>query len=310
MQTKKNIKLLVSLISIIVLIIIFFVFSTSKNNTSVDKGIFQILNLEKIDHIVLHSSTQEVDLKFDGTKWLVNGQEADRQMIKVLFAALKQIEAKRPVATSIQDSVSKEISKSGVKISCFEGNVLSKEFWSKGNQKETYFQLVDGVPYLVTIPGYRVYLASVFEMPSNDWRNKVVFNFNWQNIKDLEVVFPGDPKQSFKASFQNKLFSIENISVTDTTKLDVFMNALFQLRAERILTESQGKSYDSLLSQKPIETITIQDIGNRTYELKIFPLQKRNAIVIGKRNEEVIELSPQVLREVFRKKDYFKGQSQ
>src|SRR5437879_836120 len=222
MQKRKNIQLLLSLSVMIVLIIVLFIFNSSKNNSEVDKGIFQITNLDKIDHIILQSNKENIELKFNGTKWLVNGaHEADKQMVTVLFAALKQVEAKRKVASSIQDSIKNEITKNGIKVSCFEGDVLAKEFWSEGNQQksETYFQLSDGIPYLVAIPGYRVYVASVFEVPTSDWRDKQVFNFNWQNIKSLEVNFPRDTKQSFNASFFGRCFSIHGMA-SDSTRLD------------------------------------------------------------------------------------------
>lgn len=307
MQKRKNIRLLLSLVAMIILIVVFFALINSKNSSSADKAIFQITNLDKVDHITLQSSKEKIELKFNGSKWLVNDtHEADRQMITVLFAALKQVEAKRKVATSIQDSVKNEISQNGIKVSCYEGEALTKEFWSDGNQQksETYFQLSDGIPYLVTIPGYRVYVASVFEVPTNDWRDKRVFNFNWQNIKSLNVNFPAESKQSFKASFMGRFFSVEGIS-TDTTKLDKFMDALFQLRAEKILDSAEVTNYKIALTQTPLMNIQIHDIANRTYELKIFPIQKGGSMVVAKTNNEIVELNPAVLKEVLRRRDYF-----
>jgi hypothetical protein len=101
------------------------------------------------------------------------------------------------------------------------------------------------------------------------------------------------------------MFSIENLASTDTTRLDAFMDALFQLRAEKVLSPEQSKAYDSLMSLKPLQRITINDIGGQSYELKIFPLQKRRSIVIAKRNEDIIELSVNVITDIFRKKSYF-----
>lgn len=306
MQKRKNIQLLISLSVMILLIIVLFVFNNSKNSSEVDKAIFQITSLEKIDRVVLQSAKEKIELKFNGSKWLVNGaHEADRQMITVLFAALKQVEAKRKVASNIQDSVKNEINKNGIKVSCFEGDALSKEFWSEGNKQksETYFQLSDGVPYLVTIPGYRVYVASVFEVPANDWRDKQVFNFNWQNIKSLEVSFPTDTKQSFNASFIGRFFSIEGIA-TDTTKLDRFMDALFQLRAEKILDSTEVRNYQSSLEQTPLMKIKINDIANQSYPLTIYPIEKGNDVIVGRVNE-VILLNPMAIREIFRKRNYF-----
>jgi hypothetical protein len=307
MQKKKNIQLLISLVVMTSVIALLFIFSDSKSGSSVDKNLFQIVNLDKIDHVVLESPKGKTDLKFNGTKWMVNEKyEADRQMITVLFATLKQTIAKREVATNLRDSLQKEILSAGTKVSCFEAGNLSREIWVGGNTQktETYFQLKNGKPYVVTIPGYRVYVASIFELSSNDWRDKQVFNFNWQNIKSLEANFSSDSKQNFKASFKEKFFNIEGIS-TDTTKLDRFMDALFQLRAERILDSAETKSYSQDLAQKPMMEIVISDLANRSYPLILFSPEKESKYIVGKINEEVLLIKPLALREVFRKRDYF-----
>ncbi|HEV8514743.1 MAG TPA: DUF4340 domain-containing protein [Cyclobacteriaceae bacterium] len=307
MQRKKNIQLLISLTVMTVIIFVLFVFSNTKSGSSVDKDLFQIENLDKIDHVLLESHKGKTDLKFNGTKWVVNEKhEADRQMITVLFATLKQTIAKREVANRGQDSLQKEIATSGVKISCFESGSLSKEIWAGGNAQktETYFQLKDGKPFVVTIPGYRVYVASIFELASNDWRNKQVFNFNWQNIKSLEVKYPADTRQSFVASFKDKFFSIEGIA-TDTTKLDRFMDGLFQLRSERILDSTEVKNYSNDLAQKIMMEIAINDIGNRSYPLTLYQPEKESRYIVGKINEEVVLINPLALKEIFRKRDYF-----
>jgi hypothetical protein len=306
MQKTKNIRLLISLVIMTLCLVILFFLNDSKNNPSVDKTLFSIAHLDKIDRVLLQSSKENIELKFDGVKWMVNQtQEADAQMITVLFATLKQVEAKRKIASSIKDSLQKEITTNGIKISCFAGASLEKEFWCEGNSQkmETYFQLPNETPYLVAIPGYRVHVASIFELPSIDWRDKRVFNFNWQNIKSLEVVFPGNEKQNFKASFQNNLFSIEGIE-TDTTKLDKYMDALFQLRADRILTTEQAKSFDSLASQKPILKITIQDIGKRDYTFTLFPITKKKEL-IGKVSDDLVSINPFILKDVIHPKSYF-----
>jgi hypothetical protein len=307
MQRKKNIQLLISLIVMTIIIVVLFIFSNTKSGSSVDKDLFQIKNLDKIDHVLLESHKGKTDLKFNGAKWMVNEKyEADRQMITVLFATLKQTIAKREVATHLQDSLQKEISSNGVKISCFEGSSLSKEIWVGGNAQktETYFQSKDGKPYVVTIPGYRVYVASIFELASNDWRNKQVFSFNWQNIKSLEVKYPADTRQSFIASFKGKFFSVDGIA-TDTTKLDRFMDGLFQLRSERILDSTEVKNYTSDLVQKIMMEIVIYDLANRSYPLILFQPQKESKYIVGKINEEIVLLNPLSLKEIFRKRDYF-----
>jgi len=62
---------------------------------------------------------------------------------------------------------------------------------------------------------------------------------------------------------------------TDTTKLDRFMDALFQLRSERILDSSEVKTYNDELLQKPNMEFVITDLANRTYPLTYFHLGKK-----------------------------------
>jgi hypothetical protein len=306
MQRKKNIQLLILLVTLVLATVLLLVVSGTETSSSVDQSLFQIANLDKIDQVILESSQGKTELKFDGIKWRVNGKyEADNQMITILFATLKQTVAKRAVAAHRQDSLQKEIAKNGVRISCFEGGVLAREFNAIGNaaKTETYFQANGEKPYVVAIPGYRVFIASIFELPANDWRNKQVFNFNWQNIKSLEVNLE-NPKESFKASFTGKFFSIEGVA-TDTTKLDQFMDALLQLRVETILDSMRAKKYDSLVATKPMLNIILHDVANRSYPLAVFPFEKRSDFLVGKINTEVVLLNPFALKKIFRKKEYF-----
>ena len=307
MQQRKNIRLLISLIVMVGLIALLSVLTNTKSNSSVDRDLFQIENLEKIDQVFLESPKGKIVLKFNGAKWIVNEKhEADRQMITVLFATLKQTIAKRQVAIHLQDSLQKETRTRGTKVSCLTAGKLAKEFWVGGNKQktETYFQTKDSKPYLVTIPGYRVDVASIFQLTPSAWRDKQVFNFNWQNIKSLAVSFPLEPQQNFKASFKEKIFSLEGIA-TDTTKLDRFMDALFQLRSARILDPMEEKNYNNDLAQKPMMEIVIYDLADRSYPLILFPPGKESDYIVGKINEEAVIFNPLALKEVFRKRDYF-----
>jgi hypothetical protein len=307
MQRKKNIRLLISLAVIVTSTALLYIFTHATNGTSVDTTIFQIENLDKVDHLVLESPKGKTDLKFNGTQWVVNNtHEADSRMITVLFATLKQTVARRQVPANLRDSLQKEIVANGVKISCFESGTLVKEIWAGGNplKTETYFQLSDKKPYVVTIPGYRVYVASVFELTTNDWRNKQVFRFNWQNIKNLEVVFPADPRQNFNASFRDKYFSIEGIN-TDTTKLDAFMDALLQLRSEKILDSAEVNNYASALALQPVMKITLLDVANREYPLLVFPREKDSNFVVGKINQEAVLINQEAFQGIFRKREHF-----
>jgi Domain of unknown function (DUF4340) len=305
----RNIKLLISLIGLSVLASAMFYFS-NRDSSGIDKTIFEVVDQDRIDRVVLTSQAGAVELKFDGVKWKVNANhDADRQLVTVLFATVVQTQPKRKLTGAQKDSVSRKMSRDGVRVLLLEGEAPNKEFLVCGNEEktETYYQLAgEDEIYLVTIPGYRVYVASIFELGESGWRDKGIFNFNWQNFKELKVHFPQQTNQDFSVTLVNNLFSIAEVSVADTTRLSGFLESLFKLRAEQILSKTESARYDSVLTGSPIVELVIQDISKRSFELKIYPPQKGNSLVVGKMNQsETVLLSPRAAAAVSRGRDFF-----
>jgi hypothetical protein len=305
----RNVKLLISLIGLSVLASVMFYFS-NRDSSGIDKTIFEVVDQDRIDRVVLTSQAGAVELKFDGVKWKVNtAYDADRQLITVLFATVVQTQPKRKLTGAQRDSVSKRMSRDGVRVLLFEGEAPNKEFLVCGNEEktETYYQLAgEEEIYLVTIPGYRVYVASIFELGESGWRDKGIFNFNWQNFKELRVHFPNRTDQDFSVSLVNNLFSIAEVAVADTTKLSGFLESLFELQAEQILSKTESIPYDSLLSGNPVVELAIQDISKGTIALKIFPPQKGSGVVVGRINDsETVLLSTRAAAAVSRGRDFF-----
>ncbi len=308
MQAKKNIRLLISLL-ILCGLCVAFVFIGNRNTVNVDKELFRVKDQTQVDKVVLDSKQGNIELKFDGSKWLINGSfEADRQLIKVFFATVLQAEPKRPLAESVQDSISNYLTTNGIHVTLFEDETVVKDFWVSGNERktETYFQLAQTkIPYLVTIPGYRVYVASIFELTVSEWRDKRIFNFNWQNFKTLKVHFPQQSNEDFTVSFANQLFGINEVTVADTTKLSNYLESVFNLQADQFATKTSVK-YDSLLKTIPAYTVTISDIANRTYQLEIFPPLTGEEVILGRvNNESPVIFNPDQIALIARKKSYF-----
>jgi hypothetical protein len=305
----RNVKLLVSLIGLSLLAGAMFYF-THRDTSGIDKTIFEVADQERIDRVTLTSQRGTVELRFDGVKWKVNAAyDADRQLVTVLFATVVQTQPKRKLTGAQRDSVSKRMSRDGVRVLLLEGEAPNKEFLVCGNEEktETYYKLAgEDEIYLVTIPGYRVYVASIFELGESGWRDKGIFNFNWQNFKELKVHFPKRIDQDFSVSLVNNLFSIAEVSVADTTKLSGFLESLFELQAEQILSKTESMRYDSLLSGYPVVELAIQDISKKNIALKIFPPQKGSGVIVGRVNDsETVLLSPRAAAAVSRGRDFF-----
>lgn len=311
MQEKKNIRLLISLFAISGLCILLVLLGGNDEHAEVDKNLFKVDDQTQVSKIVLSTpgKNQQVEIRYDGTKWMVNNSfEADNQLITVFFATLLQAEPKRPVAETLQDSISTRMEKQGIQVKLFEGEQVVMDFWVSGNDQrtETYFQLAgDKTSYLVTIPGYRVFVASLFELSEAEWRDKRIFNFNWQNFKSLKVHFSQQSNEDFTISFSNKLYGIEEVEVADTIKLSNFLESVFNLQVDQFNTNSSAR-YDSLLKTTPVYSITIMDIASRTYQLEVFPPLNGEQVILGRLNDNLSAFfSPKQIAQITRKRSYF-----
>ncbi|MEQ8425691.1 MAG: DUF4340 domain-containing protein, partial [Cyclobacteriaceae bacterium] len=197
-QEQKNKTLAISLVVLLTITVGLFWLQGKRDEIDID--LFRVPQLSDVDGISLRSRENQVLLSYEGSRWRVNNlYDADNQMITVLFATLQQVEPKRKVSALLAGSVASVLQNLGVRISLFQGESMVGEFYVGGNKSKTeaYFMSEDNEPYVVTIPGYRVYAAGVFELGENGWRDKRIFNFNWRNFKRLEAQFRQQPDQSF-----------------------------------------------------------------------------------------------------------------
>lgn len=290
MQEKKNKRLLILFVSLTLLCICFYFFGKTNNQIEVDTSLFKLKDGTNVNRVVLESSTGKVALDFNGTRWAVNNNyEADRQLIKLLFATLEKAEPKRPVANSQLNSVDSIISKNGVTVNLYEDENLIQSFRVGGNVQKTeaYFQESIGQPsYVMTIPGYRLYVSYILELDESGWRDKRIFNFNWRNFKSLNMIVPGDPTQNFEVSFKDQFFGITGIVEVDTTKLNDYLDAVSLLSADQFIKPEFSRVYDSLLTTNASLWIEVTDIADKTYSLELFAPIKKDPNILGRLDEE------------------------
>lgn len=309
MQEKRNKRLAVILVALCCVTVATYLLGRADGTVDVDKNLFKDFELKDIDQVTLESEKDTVVLKFNGSKWVVNEQfNADASMIQVLFATLQQAEPKRPVSPSIRDSVSQSLTQDGVKVSLFASGVKETSFYAGGNVKKTQAvfssEETDDTPYIMTIPGYRVYVSGIFELPEKDWKDKLVFGFNWRNFESLEATFPGSSDQGFKVSLLDNYFGIEGMASVDTAKLNQFLDDVSLLTAAEFVNNPIFG--DSLSKPLPSMLITVRDIAQRAYTLELYHRSNAMQTVPGLINgKQWAFFPPQRIEDIFKKKAFF-----
>lgn len=306
-RERKNKVLVFSLVAISFTAIILFTFLGQVE--VVDKDIFKIESLSSVDRILFTSSRDPIDLSFNGSRWLVNNDyTADDQLVTVLFATLQQAESKRKVAAGLVDSITQLIKIKGVKVELFQGDAVVKEIYVGGNanKSESYFLDESNGPYVMAIPGYRVYVAGVFEVETGGWRDKRIFNFNWRNFKRLKTTNVNQPNQNFEIEDDGYGFDLVNAVGTDTTKLNDYLDAVSLLMAKDFVKKGSNPIYDSISQTSPLVSIEVFDLGDNEHRLDLFAPLKEDPNVVGKLDDlDVVIFDRQQIFPVLKSRDYF-----
>jgi hypothetical protein len=302
-QVKKNKLLFLTLLVLIATTIVAFVATLRQDRLEIDKDIFKPSDLKSVDEVRLLRSHDSVNLSFNGSAWVLDGKyEADRSMIQVLFATLQQVEPKRPLTGAMRDSVENKFASEGTTVELLAEGTVIKKFQAVGNNNKTtgYFRTAEGEIYVMTIPGYRVYVAGVLELTTSGFRNKYAFGFDWQNFKSLQARFSERPAENFAVSMTKNYFAIEGLAQTDTTKLYNYLDKVATLTVDDF---PENIAVDTI-TQKPVVEIFVTDIASRKYRLRVFP-SSTPALLTGLLNGEPVSVSESKIRPLMKGKSFF-----
>ncbi|CAN5489732.1 hypothetical protein BH09BAC3_BH09BAC3_33150 [soil metagenome] len=308
MQRIRNKYLLASFVFLTIVSAALLFLSREGIRPVINKDLFRV-DTDKIDEVILQSPTAKVQLKFESNQWKVNDKwGADAGMIKVLFATLKQIEPRRPVASVIKDSIRNMLEQKGVKVTLSGSDVSTEVFYAAGNtlKTETWFMKADDPqPYTMVIPGYRVYVAGILELDESGWRNKRIFDFNERNFKALSFAYVKDPKQNFEIELKGRELSIKNMQSFDSVKLDGYLGAVSLIFASRFIAPD-ASGLDSLVSTPPEIRIEIKDIASRTFSLELFAPKVNDPEVYGRLGDgQLVAIDRDAAADIVRSREYF-----
>ena len=248
-----------------------------------DKSLFNNFDVQSIDQVTLKSSREQVTLKYDGSRWKVNEQyAADPAMIEVMFATILQAEPKRPVPTVQQDSIGSLLRNTGTQVTLQAAGAPLVTFSAGGNAARTqaYFLRNDQTtPYVMVIPGYRVYVSGIFELNESGWRDKRIFAFNWRlNFQELETTFSGSKSDNFKVALKDQMLTVQGLNVVDSARLNQYLNDVSQLAADEYV--AANVMLDSLSTTQPVISVSVRDVG-RNYSVQFFRYTDNQGRIAG-----------------------------
>jgi len=134
-------------------------------------------------------------------------------------------------------------------------------------------------PFVVSIPGFRGFVASRYSTLDYEWRDYSVFRSDIGDIKSVEVEFPEDPKESYELQVDDsrnvRLISLadqQQVAPFDTIRVLNFLTAFHDVRFEALLNNQIDQHViDSVLTTTPKTIITLASNDGKVNEVKIYP---------------------------------------
>ncbi len=285
-QKKLNISLLVLLGLLILTSIILGLTSEMRTNTLENKAVFSLKDTTNVDLITMQSTIGKIVLRKTDGIWMVNDTyKAEQNIVKVLLSILKDAEVVRNVPKSQTEEIANHILKNGYLIEISREGDLISTFYASGNDTKTisYMMSADKKdPAIVNIPGYESYVAGIFEIPANDWRDRVILSTNWRSLQKLEIHYTQYPEYDLSIKFDFNFLTVQGVKDLDTARMMSYIDEFNFLQVDRYLDKGQNQKYDSLLGSPSTVSMDIQDINPKNSKtISFYPLLKNDPMMLG-----------------------------
>ena len=194
----KNLRLYLILIILIIIATIFF-FSNSKGSLNLRNSSFAIESPEDITKIQISTPDENLILRKEFDHWKVNNKyRTPDRSIENFMVAINRIDVLSPVSKLEKEQVASILKADGILVEVFKKNrTLKKYYVSKPemNNSKTYMMMYkSSEPFVVRIPSFKGLVADLFVIDENFWRDKTIFDYQPQNIKNIAVIVSSHPK--------------------------------------------------------------------------------------------------------------------
>jgi hypothetical protein len=196
---KKNKKLIAATI-VLAIITVWLVMQNQSGTVREELRDFAVQDTASVTKIFLADrSGKSIELEREGNRWRLNKKYyARRDAVKVLLETLKNVSVRSMVAKSGYNSIIKQLSSSGIKCEIYmhgekkPGKVIYVGTETQ-DSKGTYMMLENSsVPFVTEIPGFEGYLTPRFFLNEQEWRDKTVLDFAYNDIRSIRAVYNPD----------------------------------------------------------------------------------------------------------------------
>ncbi len=281
MQKQKNIRLLLILGALISLLTL-LPYLKDSSGLSIDKRLFTLDPQTVITDVILTSENTTNKLSYLKGVWRINDSfDLDPNMRDVFFSVLSQMEIRKTIAQSQLDTLLPQIKQHGTEVTVLNNSERIKHYFIWGNADSQVSFIIDDDEngYVVHIPGYRSYLAGIFQVPASDWRSRRAFSAQFLNLNSLKIEYPND---SIEFRYKDSFFEVVGLNADSTQLITSLENLLF-LQTDQYLVPQEYAKYEitSIKSQVPFVKISTTTLAGYTESVQLFKTATKQPYYLG-----------------------------
>jgi hypothetical protein len=288
---KTNLILIIIVVILTATVtIMYIVRNTDKKTSFRDFAVQDTATVDKI--FIIDKNNNSVLLERKDNFWTANEKyRSRRDFTNLLLETIKRLEVSAPVPDSKLEKVLKDLSVSGVKCEIYQNGELSKTYYIGGvtDDNTGTYMIMEGsdLPFILRIPGFNGFLNVRYNTDINEWREKIIFNYEFQDIAKIKVEYPGNNSESFIAvSNGNNSFNLTELNGKavdfrfDTIKVKEFISSCKFIGFEAYIMDSlQQFKRDSLSKQPILARYTVEDFKGKEKSFKTHYRQNINKLL-------------------------------
>ncbi len=282
---KKNRNVLVIALCL-ALISAFLVFQNKKGTIKEELKDFAVNDTAAITKIFLANKKNNSVLleRKEKFSWMVNGKyQVEPGIMKVLLSTIKSLSVKTRVAKAGYNGVIKDLATEGIKCEIYQHDEKTpmKVYYVGGSTADVLgtFMLLENssLPFVMELPGFQGYLTPRYSPFEQDWRDRVIFSYKPEEIKNITINYFQQPEKSFSIEHSANRFNIsslvlkQTIQHIDSVGLINYLSFFNYLCFESLDKEYTHEQVDSLKTTTPINTITITDVNGISKSITTYP---------------------------------------
>ncbi len=237
----------------------------------IDSNRFTIQDTAAIHAIQLQHEDATLAFRRNKGNWLIEDEKVDKRLSTLLLSVMNSLQVKR--SATLQEWEKAVATQAPIAVQ-LEVDGASSEFEVAGNdERQATFFKEDNTCFLVSIPGYDAYLASIFRLEKSEWLSRHLFATNYRRIKNVAVSYANNTEDNFAIVFDNQDFMVAEMTSYSKDKIMLYLDVFQEVRVRKRLSDDDMPAYADVLATSPFAELKVEEIKqSESKTISIYPL--------------------------------------